>query len=196
MQFVESGLHSHRAFLEPESRPGFGKPVIFTATVGSTAPGGGIPAGQVSFSADGSPISGCPNVTLNESAQATCTTSSSVGGGSHGGRRLRRERRTTWPRPARSPKQSARKQPPPPRCRRRNPSVTGQSITITANVSYELRLVHQLGTSSSRSPGRLDWPHNVRRQQRRAQHSASAVMHTRSLFGHVISDSGRVQRRR
>jgi large repetitive protein len=55
---------------------GFGQPVTFTATVSPTAPGGGIPAGPVAFSADGNTLTGCSSVALNGSGQATCTTSS------------------------------------------------------------------------------------------------------------------------
>ena len=112
----------------------FGKPVIFTATVGPNEPGGGTPAGQVAFSSDGSPISGCSAVALNDSAQATCTTSSlSVAGhtvvAAYGGnvdyvassgsliQTVGQEATTTTETSS------------------QNPSVTGQSVTITANVS-------------------------------------------------------------
>ncbi len=51
-----------------------GQTVVFTATVTPVAPGAGTPAGNVTFKADGSAITGCNPLPLT-AAQASCTTS-------------------------------------------------------------------------------------------------------------------------
>ncbi len=75
VQFVDQA--STTTVLSSNLNPsGYGKPVAFTATVSPGPPGGGTPVGQVAFSVDGSQITGCSNVSLDGSGQATCTTSS------------------------------------------------------------------------------------------------------------------------
>jgi large repetitive protein len=134
VQFVDQAATS--TLLSSNLNPsGFGKPVTFTATVSPTAPGGGTPTGQVSFSSDGTPITGCSNIALNGSAQAICTTSSlSVTGhtvvaayagnvdyvASSGSLTQTVGEQATTTSEMLAP----------------NPSVTGQVVNVTANVSY------------------------------------------------------------
>jgi hypothetical protein len=53
---------------------GAGQPVTFTATVSPNPPTVVTPTGTVTFYQNGLPITGCSNVALNASGQATCTT--------------------------------------------------------------------------------------------------------------------------
>jgi hypothetical protein len=133
VQFVDQAATS--TLLSSNLNPsGFGNPVTFTASVSPTAPGGGTPAGQVSFSSDGTPITGCSNVVLNGSAQVTCTTSSlSVAGhtvvaayagnvdyvASSGSLTQTVGEQATTTTVTLSP----------------NPSVTGQVVNVTANIA-------------------------------------------------------------
>jgi uncharacterized repeat protein (TIGR03803 family) len=52
-----------------------GQDVTITATVGPGAPGGPMPTGSVSFTSNGTAISGCTAVLLGSSLTAVCTTS-------------------------------------------------------------------------------------------------------------------------
>ncbi len=134
IQFVDQASTS--TVLSSNLNPsGYGKPVTFTATVNAVAPASGIAGGDIAFSADGTPISGCSAVVLNGSAQATCTTSfltvashtviASYGGNadylaSSGSLVQTVGQETTTTSELSS----------------QNPSVTGQAVTVTANVSY------------------------------------------------------------
>src|SRR6202040_2154464 len=54
--------------------------VTFTASITAGAVSPLVPSGTVSFTAKGSPISGCTSVAVNGSGNWTCTTSSLVAG--------------------------------------------------------------------------------------------------------------------